>query len=269
VQPFLLTPASAAPVPILVEVPHAGLGLPSELEGALRARPEDMLRDADPHVDRLVQGVPDRGAPLLAATLSRYVVDLNRAPDDVGRDVVADHPAPRPTQARGVVWSTTTDGRPLWPHPIAHAELMRRLDRYHAPYHRVIEEQLGAIHRRHGWAILLSVHSMPSMARGVRRADVVPGTRGRTTAASRVIDAVEGHFRAHALSVRHDDPYRGGYTTGLWGRPDEGIHAVQIEISRALYLDERSLLLKPAGVEELGAVLGGLVERLAALDLAG
>lgn len=266
-QPFVLTFPDAAPVPVVVEVPHAGLELPTELREGLRARPEDALRDADPYVDRIVEAAPSHGAPLLRATLSRYVVDLNRAPDDVSREVVADHPAPRPTQPRGVVWATTTEGRLLWPRPLDHAELARRLSRYHAPYHRAIEEQLLATRARHGWAILLSVHSMPSSARGVRRADVVPGTRGRTTAASRVIDAVGAHFTAHALSVRHDDPYRGGYTTGLWGRPEEGIHAVQIELSRALYLDERTLTPNDAGVAEMAAVMMGLVDRLGALDL--
>jgi N-formylglutamate amidohydrolase len=266
VEPFVLTPPRKGPVPVLVEVPHAGLSLPAELERVARARPEDALRDADPFVDRLVKDAPDHGAALLCARLSRYVVDLNRAPDDVSREVVPDHPAPKPTQARGVVWATTTEGRLLWPKPLAHTELARRLEHYHAPYHRVIEDELSAIRQRHGWALLLSVHSMPSSARGARRADVVPGTRGRTTAAAVLIDAVDAHFKGKGLGVRHDDPYRGGYTTGLWGRPADQIHAIQIEISRALYLDERTLTPQEAGVAAVGELMMGLVDRLGALD---
>ncbi len=113
VQPFVLTHPDLGPRPVLVEVPHAGLEVPPELAVDLRAGPTDALRDADPYVDRLAARVPSVGATLLCARYSRYVVDLNRAPDDVSRDVVKDHPDPRPTQPRGVVWATTTDGSPI------------------------------------------------------------------------------------------------------------------------------------------------------------
>jgi N-formylglutamate deformylase len=266
VEPFLVT-SPAAPTPVVVEVPHAGLLLPPEIAAELLIPASDALRDADPFVDRLVEGTSSCGATRLVATLSRYVIDLNRAPDDVGREVVRDHPAPRPTQPRGVVWATSTDGRALWRSPLDHARLTDRLARYYEPYHAALAELIERLHGRHGRVILLCVHSMPSTARGARRADVVPGTRGRTTAASRVIDAVEAHFKEHHLSVRHDDPYRGGHTTGLWGRPAEGIHAVQIEVSRALYLDERTLVPLERGIAEIAGVLDRLVERLADVRL--
>lgn len=265
-EPFVVTSPDAS-TPVLVEVPHAGLLLPPEIAADLLIPPSDALRDADPFVDRLVEGTSAAGATRLVARLSRYVVDLNRAADDVGTDVVRDHPAPRPTQARGVVWATTTDGRALWRQPIDQARLSQRLTRYYEPYHARLSELVQGLRERHGRVIVLCVHSMPSSARGARRADVVPGTRGRSTASSRVIDAVDAHFGAHHLSVRHDDPYRGGYTTGTWGRPDEGIHAVQIEISRALYLDERTLVPSERGVAEIAGVLDRLVERLAELRL--
>ena len=252
---------------MVVEVPHAGLALPPEIAAELLVPASDALRDADPFVDRLVEGATAAGASRLVAQLSRYVVDLNRAGDDVGRDVVGDHPAPRPTQARGVVWATTTDGRALWRNPLTHQRLEDRLARYYDPYHARLAGLIEGLRARHGRVILLCVHSMPSTARGARRADVVPGTRGRTTAASRVIDAVDAHFAAHHLSVRHDDPYRGGHTTGVWGRPQDGIHAVQIEVSRALYLDERTLVPSERGVAEIAGVLDRLVERLAELRL--
>jgi N-formylglutamate deformylase len=267
VDPFLLTLPDAPAGPVVVEVPHAGLHLPEPIRRMAQVRPEDALRDADPFVDQLVASAPAHHAAFLRAQVSRYVVDLNRAPDDVSHEVVPDHPAARPTQNRGVVWSTTTEGRPLWRSALDFRELSSRLLRYHRPYHDALAQLLMETRARHGYVILLCVHSMPSSARGARRADVVPGTRGRTTASSRVIDAVETHFLSHKLTVRHDDPYRGGYTTGLWGRPDEGIHAVQIELSRALYLDERTLALTPRGVEEISSVMHSLMDRLAILPM--
>jgi N-formylglutamate amidohydrolase len=101
----------------------------------------------------------------------------------------------------------------------------------------------------------------------MRRADIVPGTRGRTTADPRVIDFVDRHFRAAGLSVRHDDPYRGGFTTGHYGRPDESIHAIQIELNRALYVDESTSRPKDDALSMLGKLCGGLLDRLANLNL--
>lgn len=266
-DPFVLTLPDAPAGPVIVEVPHAGLYLPDAIEKAALLRADEALKDADPYVDRLVAEAPAHHAALLRAQVSRYVVDLNRAPDDVSREVIPDHPDPKATQSRGVVWTTSTDGRALWRTPLDFRELSARLMRYHRPYHQALADQIALTHARHGYVILLCVHSMPSTARSGRRADVVPGTRGRSTAASRVIDAVDAHFRAHHLSVRHDDPYRGGYTTGLWGRPDEGIHAVQIELSRALYIDERTLALDPRGVAEISGVMHALIDRLGQLPM--
>jgi N-formylglutamate amidohydrolase len=100
-----------------------------------------------------------------------------------------------------------------------------------------------------------------------RRADVVPGTLGRTSADARVIELVDQHFRAAGLSVRHDEPYRGGFTTAHYGRPLAGIHAIQVELNRALYMDEATCLPKPGDFERLQALLQRLVARLGSLDL--
>jgi N-formylglutamate amidohydrolase len=113
---------------------------------------------------------------------------------------------------------------------------------------------------------------MPSLGRslhsdsGSRRADVVPGTQGRTTAADSAIDLVDAHFRDAGLTVRHDDPYRGGYTTTHYGRPAEGWHAVQIELNRALYVDEQTGVPKQGDFAELQALLDALVVKLVDFD---
>jgi N-formylglutamate amidohydrolase len=265
---FSLQAPTCRETPVVVEIPHAGLALPECVEGLIVPR-DAVLRDSDLYVDELFSAAPERGAHLLVARVSRYVVDLNRAPDDIDRDTVSDHPAPRPTQARGVVWRITTDGRPALRAPLRYAELCERLDTYHEPYHRTLRNLLEEKRERFGYAILVAAHSMPSTSRDgtTRRADVVPGTRGGRSADPRVIDAVERHFRAAGLKVRRDDPYRGGYTTGHYGCPERGVHAIQIEINRALYVDEATCRPKDAELAWLRTLASELVERLGAIDL--
>lgn len=268
---FHLGPPEARERPVLVEVPHAGLGVPESVRSQLAVPRETVLRDSDVYVDKLYARSPSAGATLLAARVSRYVVDLNRAPDDVDPQTVPDHPDPRGVQPRGVVWRVTTEGRPALREPLSYPALVDRLERFHAPYHRALEAQLAEKRERFGHAILLAAHSMPSVSRtGVStapRADVVPGTRGRTTADARVIECVDAHFRAAGLTVRHDDPYRGGWSTGHYGRPADGWHAIQIELNRALYVDEATSQPKDGEFEALSALVIELVRKLGELEL--
>lgn len=268
---FLLTEPVGDETPVLVEVPHAGLAIPELVRDSIAVARDVVLRDSDVYVDKLYAGAQHFGATLLAARVSRYVVDLNRAPDDVDRHTVPDHPDPRGVQPRGVVWRVTTEGKPALREPLTFAALQVRLARYHAPYHEAIVRTLESKRERFGDAILVAAHSMPSVSRlsiaNDPRADVVPGTRGRTTADARVIDCVDAHFRAAGLSVKHDDPYRGGWTTASYGRPDEGWHAVQIELNRALYMDEETGQPRDGDFEALQAIVLGLVRELGALQL--
>lgn len=259
--------------PVLIEVPHAGLLVPDSVRSELLAPEDAVLRDADIYVDKLYQNAPKLGAALLTARISRYVVDLNRAQDDVDAATVSDHPTPAGAQPRGVVWRTTTDGRPILPRALSYEALLARLSRYYVPYHAALRQTLTDLRARFGYAVLVAGHSMPSLGRsmhtdpGARRADVVPGTCGRTSADGRVIDLVDAHFRAAGLSVRHDDPYRGGFSTSHYGRPGDRWHAIQIELNRALYVDERSCVVKQPEFAQLQRVLDELVTKLCALEL--
>ena len=269
---FSLTqPPPGGETPVLVEVPHAGLAVPEAVRDEIVVSSEVVLRDSDLYVDKLYARAPSVGATLLAARVSRYVVDLNRAPDDVDPQTVPDHPDPRGVQPRGVVWRVTTEGLPALRAPLSYAALEERLSRFHAPYHRVLEAELVRKRARFGHAVLLAAHSMPSASRspggGGARADVVPGTRGRSTADARLIDLVDQHFREAGLTVRHDDPYRGGWTTQHYGRPASGWHALQIELNRALYVDEQTFEPRSPAFEELSALLDSLVEKLGAIEL--
>lgn len=254
--------------PVLVEVPHAGLAIPDAVRDELSASPAQVSRDSDIYVDKLCADAPSHGAHLLVAHTSRFVVDLNRAEDDIDGRTVPDHPAPKGTQPRGVVWRMTTKGHPLMSGPLDYQRLERRLERFHRPYHTALRETLHQLRERHGYAILIAAHSMPSASRrGPKRADVVPGTRSGTTADRRLIDAVASHFRDAGLSVRHDEPYRGGYTTGHYGRPADGFHAVQIELNRGLYVDEGNGKPISGAFDSLRSLMGGLVDVAASVRL--
>jgi N-formylglutamate deformylase len=151
---------------------------------------------------------------------------------------------------------------------VPRAELERRLDRFYRPYHQALERVVCRKRSRFGGVVVVSLHSMPSMGKDVgtgqmtARADVVVGTRGQTTASRGLIALVEDHARSFGWSVAHDDPYRGGATTARLGQPSQGVHAVQIELARRLYMDETSLAPKDGSFDIVQSFCGGLVARI-------
>ncbi len=255
----------------MVEVPHAGLGLDPVSLGSLAASGRSLGSDADLYVDELYADAPDEGAALLVANYSRYVCDLNRAVDDV--DPQAAEGGAARSSPHGFIWRTTTEGRPALLGPLPRAEYERRVATYHRPYHETLAGLLEERRARHGFALLLCAHSMPSRGRdghddaGVERADIVPGTRGKSTAGPAVIARVEALCREAGHELRHDEPYRGGYSTFCYGRPRAGCHAIQIELARRLYMDEKTLAQRPKEFSALRAFCRSLVRELGALSL--
>jgi N-formylglutamate deformylase len=237
----LVEPSPQEETPVIVEVPHAGLDVPAPYLANLVAPVRSLGRDADLWVDVLYADAPREGASLLVAHTSRYVLDLNRAETDWDDD---------PSRfggrmPRGLVWRLTSDGEPSLARPITRAELEERIAAIHRPYHRALQSVIDRKIEKFGLALVLAGHSMPSTGRldpTAVRADVVPGTQGRTTADGTFIDLVDAHARDHGLSVLHDDPYKGGYTTRHYGKPAARTHVVQVELARRLYMDEVTLL---------------------------
>jgi N-formylglutamate amidohydrolase len=254
--------------PLVVEIPHAGVYVDPASLANMVARAASIARDADLHVDALYAGAAALGAHVLASRVSRYVVDLNRAEQDVDPGAVVG--APRDTRAtRGLVWRLTSDGDEVLARPISRAELERRLEWLYRPYHARLADLIAAKRQRFGFAIVLAAHSMPSVGRAGHpdhsraRADVVPGTRGRTSAAGSVIDVVDRVAAAHGLTVAHDDPYKGGFTTQHYGQPRSGVHVVQVEVARRLYMDEATLAVDPPRFARLRRFCDDLVAALA------
>lgn len=257
---------------MVVEAPHPGLFLDALSLAAFAAEAACIARDADLYVDRLVEGCEARGATVLVSHVSRYVVDLNRAEGD--HDGQAVQGSRGHSNPHGVVWHRTTDGQRCLEAPLSELELRRRLDAYHRPYHAALRELLDETKARFGTVVLVCAHSMPSEGRGLdgdtsRRADVVPGTRERTSAHGALIDEADRTIRRLGFSVAHDDPYKGGFSTSHYGRPREGVSAIQIEIARRLYMSERTFVASEPGVARVQGLFGELVEVLGARALAG
>ena len=208
-------------------------------------------------------------ATLITAHVSRYVCDLNRSELDVDAESVEGAP-PHARATRGIIWRLTSEGARVLEAPIPRVELERRLDAYYRPYHAAVAALLERKRAKFGFAILLAAHSMPSVGRAGHgdpqavRADVVPGTRGRSSASAAFIDCVDAHARSGGLTVAHDDPYQGGYTTQHYGRPDLKVHVVQVELARRLYMDEPTLS-KHAGFDRMRSWCAALTKSLGAV----
>jgi N-formylglutamate deformylase len=275
--PFDRIDPTGPETPVIVEVPHAGLDIPAAFLEPLVAPARAIARDADLYVDRLYADAPVEGATMLVARASRYAIDVNRSEADVDSDVVEGGRSDIRVH-HGLVWRTTSDGEAALSRRLSKDELEERLDRIWRPYHRELASLVERKLARFGVAVVLAAHSMPSVEKGPapagrdardsarRRADVVPGTRGRRSAGARFIDATEACAVARGWSVRHDDPYAGGFTTQHYGRPGDRVHVLQVELARRLYLDETTL--RPlATFGDAREWCRGLVARLSALAL--
>ena len=259
--------------PVVVEIPHASVVLDALSVGTLKVPSYCIGQDADLYVDDLYVDAVECGATVLVSKLSRYVCDLNRGEADIDDGAVQGAPLGGRPAPHGLVWRQSTDGQSALRSPLSQGEFERRLNTIYRPYHARLGELIAAKVDRFGVAVLLAAHSMPSSGRhghidtGSRRADVVPGSRGRSTAAPIVIQQPEELARARGWSVAHDDPYRGGFTTARYGRPGQCVHAVQVELNRHLYMNEETLEKLDGKFDATRQYCRELVARLAALPL--
>ena len=186
----VLSPAGPE-TPVVVEVPHAGLTVDPLSMATLAAPVRSLGIDADLYVDALYQHAPDAGATVLVSHVSRYVCDLNRAEVDV--DPLAASGGAAPSAPHGLIWRDTTEGQRALTQTLPQAELQRRLETFYRPYHRQLQALLDAKRERFGYVVLLAAHSMPGRGRrghrdtGRTRADVVPGSRGFSSAAEAIV----------------------------------------------------------------------------------
>lgn len=237
-------PASGA-TPLVFASPHSGDLYPED-PGLDPDLPVASLRSAeDALIDRIAAPAAARiGAPLLCGLYGRAYVDLNRAPDDLdplaidGLELA--EPGPRARAGYGVIPRLTGDGRPLRTAPLPLDLARARLDGPHAAYHAELGRLMTAAHARFGCAVLVDWHSMPGRAvaggAGVRPLDVVLGDRHGRACDPALVRRARAALERAGWRVGLNRPYAGGWSTERWGRPQEGFHALQIEINRDLYL---------------------------------
>jgi N-formylglutamate deformylase len=271
--PTILRPRGAER-PIVVSSPHSGVTIPNEERGFYGIDIDRLRFDGDLYVDELYAGAEELGAVFVTTDLSRFVVDLNRLRDDLSprsaKGAIRKR-GPGYYTDRGLFWAVTTHAEDIYESPLDPAVVSRRIERYYDPYHAALRSELERLRDAFGYAILLDAHSMPSRATrahsdpGQLRADVVPGDLLGAACATWLTDAVCDFWRTSGRSVAPNTPYRGGGIVRRHGRPDAGIHAIQIELNRALYMDEATLA-RSSGFEPLAAQCLASVECLASLN---
>jgi N-formylglutamate amidohydrolase len=275
--PFRLErpPKGAPDTPLIFASPHSGRIYPASLMAASRLDAATLRASEDAYVDELIAAAPAAGVTVLSANLARAWIDVNRDPWELDPGMFEDE-LPAYAQGRsarvaaglGAIARIVREGEEIYRRKLTFAEATRRIEAVHRPYHQALSSLVEAHLRRHGVAVLIDWHSMPAAATAhAERAgrDMVLGDRFGAAAAPAVSRRVETELRALGHGVARNTPYAGGYTTEHYGRPAAGVHALQIEVSRALYLDETTL--EPtARFESLKTDLGRLIGALAAID---
>jgi len=252
---YHLTPPVRRTTAVVFASPHSGRDYARSFLQRIRLTELSVRSSEDFYVDRLFDSAPRSGAPLLRAGAPRAFVDLNRSPDELDpaliEGVSRQGHNPRIASGLGVIPRVVANGRAIYSGKITLSEAKQRIDSYWRPYHAALQAQLDEAHAMFGQAILIDCHSMPHEAmdsvarRGPRRPDIVLGDRFGAAADSDIVDRIEAAFTGAGLAVTRNTPFAGAYITQAYGRPSRARHAVQIEIDRALYMNER--LIRPNG----------------------
>lgn len=231
---------------VVFSSPHSGRIYPPGFIRSSRLSALGLRASEDAFVDELFEDAPVFGAPLIAAEFPRAFLDANRGEDELDPALIARFSSRKPRTLRvsaglGVVPRVVAEGMPIYDGKLKLADVQERIESCHRPYHDALVEHLAAARRLHGVALLIDCHSMPSSpARFAgRSADIVIGDCYGASAAGEISDAVFALFRRAGFRVARNAPFAGGYITQRYGEPGQGIHALQIEINRALYLDQR------------------------------
>lgn len=254
--------------------PHSGRDYPKSFMETTILDDHLIRTSEDAWVDTLFDCAPDFGAPLLRAGAPRAYVDLNRAQDELDPALIegirrVGH-NPRVASGLGVVPRVVAGGRAIYRGKLTRLEAERRILRIWKPYHDKLAMLLDGAKARFGEAVLIDCHSMPREAldgavrMGTARPEVVIGDRFGASAAPELVERVEAVFRAAGFVVARNAPFAGAYSVQAYGRPSRGQHAVQVEIDRSLYMDERRIEPR-ADFDSVRMVLRGVVSELAQL----
>ncbi|QXQ05168.1 N-formylglutamate amidohydrolase [Sphingosinicellaceae bacterium] len=255
--------------PVVLASPHSGRDYPADFLARTRLTLAQLRRAEDAYVDGLLDGAAATGVPRIMARYGRSWLDLNRAAAELDPamyvepfDAHADQSTDRVQAGLGVVPRIAGHGLDIYPTRLRLDEARARIEAVHRPWHATLEELTDSARARHGFAVLLDCHSMPTPAPSAGgTAQIVLGDLFGRSAATPLVEAIATYFAVAGLRVARNAPYAGGYTTACHGRPELGVHTVQIEIDRALYMDP-SRLTRHMGFATIAALLTGLVAQL-------
>lgn len=268
---FRLRRPQISPVPLIFASPHSGTLYPPRMRANLAVPLIDLRRTEDAFVDELFAGAPAEGAILIDARYSRMTVDLNRDPRELDRNMFYDGlprkcgmPTARVEAGLGCLPRVAARGDAIYKELMSREEGEKRLSQLHDTYHQALRREIDGLVAGFGECVLIDCHSMPSRLPGRRPlADIVIGDRFGSSCDHRLSARAEQAFRRQGLTVARNSPYAGGYTTRAYGRPKRGVHALQIEINRSLYLDE-SQVVRSEGFTALQAVISVFIAEIAA-----
>lgn len=270
--------------PLVLASPHSGRIYPDEFAGQTCLAEAILRQSEDCFVDCLVEAAPKLGVPLLSALFPRVFVDPNREPTELDQEMFAERLAtpvnaasPRVLAGLGVIPRLAANEQEIYGAKLPLPEAERRLELFYRPYHRALGDLVASTKRQFGLCVLLDCHSMPSAGAWMdglhsrQRIDVdyVLGDCFGASCAERMTAAAEASLSEHGAKVRRNNPYSGGYVAQAYGRPAQGVHVLQLEINRALYMNEATLEPAP-GFGTVQGVLKALIDTLssAALQLA-
>lgn len=249
-QPFHLTMPPRVTTPVVVASPHSGRDYDAAFMGETVLDMARIRSSEDAYVDLLVDRMPQLGVPVLTAGMPRAFLDLNRSARELDPAVIHDVPRgamnPRVSSGLGIIPRVVAQGQAIYRGKITRAEARHRIDTYWRPYHAQLGSLMAQANARFGQAILLDCHSMPHeaiAAPGNRapKAEIVLGDRFGSSASTGIVDRLEAVFEELGFRVARNAPFAGAYVTQAYGQPQNGRHAIQIEIDRALYLDEATI----------------------------
>ncbi len=263
-------------VPFVFGSPHSGTSYPRAFLETSQLASHHLRRSEDTYVERLITSAVQKGAPTLAARFPRCYCDVNREPYELDPRMFSDALPPfantaslRVAGGLGTVPRVVGDREPIYKRKLKVSDALQRIDQLYKPYHSALRRTLAQTHVRFGASVLVDTHSMPSLIRtanGTLSTDFVVGDRFGTSCAPQISDTIVETLRSLGFTIARNKPYAGGFITEHYGRPDRGIHAVQLEINRGLYMNERTLVPN-AGFNAIMQALAEMMDALFVLDV--
>ncbi len=251
---YKIIPPKADPVPIIISVPHAGVKFPEEIKNHYKKRMRNRLDDTDWYVHKLYKFAATLGITVIKANLSRWVIDLNRNPDS----------KPLYNDGRLITSNTpTTDffGNSIYKSSTLEPDatvIKRRLKTYYWPYYEQLDQLLAARKKQFGKVLLWDAHSIRHRVSTIQKTpfpDMILGNNDLKTAAPQLIESALTELKLGNFEVSHNSPFKGGHITRYFGKPENNVHALQLEMNKILYMDDNELTYNKERAKNVQIVL--------------